>query len=207
MYRYSWPNWFPYPKSMVRGTLVMSNFFINISAFFSSGQSDDSLLFLIFACFYQIPFFTLSHLLWGIALKLLHRNWYDKYRKGWFHLLEGINAFLVTVLTLPFMFALVMVYGVTLFSSYPHYTYNNYSDFDTFIGLVLGSILCLIASYYYHAGFLFWSWLNHKNKSLNQQYYENHDLQSLKGKMHQDKLERMKNKPWRKNKNKNKSYK
>ena len=206
-YRYSWPDWFPYPKSLVRGGLVGSNLIVGLFTVFKNNYFNynidiNFLIDIFIVCLAQIIFFTVAHVLWGIVLQLLHRKWYENYRKGWFHLLEGLNAFLVSALTFPFLIIVLMLIGIFIIPiSADSYNWLIFARF------LLFGIVGLVSSCYYHVGYLFWSWLNHKNKSLNQQYYENQDLQNLKVKMHQEKLERMKNKPWRQSKNKSKSYK
>lgn len=198
--------WFPSLKSLVRGYLVGSNLIVGLFTVFKNNyfnyNIDINFLIDVFVvCLAQIIFFTIGHFLLGLGLYLLHREWYKKYKKGIFHLIEGLNAFLVSFLTFPFLIIVLIMIGLFIIPISDSYNWL------IFVRFLLFGIVGLVSSYYYHAGFLFWSWLNHKNKSLNQQYYENHDLQNLKVKIHQEKLERMKNKPWRKNKNKSKSYK
>jgi hypothetical protein len=205
-----WSLWFPAPKSLIRGYLVIISIIINVSVlkanshryFYEDIEQIKGLNFLLdlfTVSLVQILSFTVAHFLWGVILKLLYHKWYVTYRKGIFHLIEGLNAFLVTVLTFPFIIIIGFICGLFV----PAFDNINWVAFIGFLMFVASG---LISSYFYHAGYLFWSWLNRHNKSLNQKYYENQDLQSLKVKMHNEKLERMKNKPWRKNKDKNKSY-
>ena len=55
-------------------------------------------------------------------------------------------------------------------------------------GLIAFNVLGLIASYFYHAGNLFWSWLNHHNKRLNQQYYNKKRIEKLESSANRKRL-------------------
>jgi len=59
------------------------------------------------------------------------------------------------------------------------------ADFrQSVVFLVLG----LIASYCYHAGNLFWSWLNHHNQRLNQKYYNKKKIEKLESSVNRQRL-------------------
>lgn len=200
-----WSIWFPNFKSILRGTLVMIVYLINLTSaiytIYDTGYDNDSIVaktlgMVLLVCIYQIPVFTLLHWLWGIVLKLLHRKWYKNYRKGWFHLLEGFNACLVTSLVLPFTFVLSLLFAG--FISLPSYrSIYSLSIYEQLISLVFIFIICLIASYYYYFGYLFWSWVNQKNNKLNQKYYDNKDFEKLKLTVEQKKQFQAKNKAWK----------
>jgi hypothetical protein len=174
MYRYSWPDWFPYPKSMVRGFAVLITFLsaLNSNLYLLADEEKFTAVFLVIL-FSQIPFFMMYHWLFGIGLMFSRSTLFFQYKNNFlFALIEGANAFLVTCLILPFMlfFDFLVNPGDLLLDSTEYYYYYYYyrADFRESVTFI---VLGLIASYFYHAGNVFWSWLNHHNKRLNQKYY------------------------------------
>lgn len=182
MYRYSWPNWFPYPKSLVRGFAVLITFLsaINSNLYLLADEEKFTIVFLVIL-FAQIPFFMMYHWLFGIGLMFSRSTLFFQYKNTFlFALIEGANAFLVTCLILPFMLFLDFLTNPAdlLVDSTEYYYYYYRADFrESVVFIVLG----LIASYCYHAGNVFWSWLNHHNKRLNQKYYTKKKQEKLSG--------------------------
>lgn len=189
MYRYSWPNWFPYPKSLVRGFAVLITFLSAINSnFYLLASEEEMITVFLVILFSQIPFFMMYHWLFGIGLMFSRSTLFFQYKNTFlFALIEGANAFLVTCLILPFMVLLDFLTNPAdlLIDSTEYYYYYYRTDFREVITfLVLG----LIASYFYHAGNLFWSWLNHQNKRLNQQYYTKKRIEKLESSVNRKRL-------------------
>ena len=189
MYRYYWPNWFPYPKSLVRGFAVLITFLsaINSNYYLLAPEEEMVAIFLVIL-FAQIPFFMMYHWLFGIGLMFSRSTLFFQYKNNFlFALIEGANAFLVTCLILPFMLVLGFLTNPAdlLLDNSDYYYYYYRADFrQSVVFLVLG----LIASYCYHAGNLFWSWLNHHNKRLNQQYYNKKKIAKLESSVNRQRL-------------------
>lgn len=189
-YTYSWPNWFPYPKSLVRGFAVLITFLSSINSnYYLHGSEDEMVIVFFVILFAQIPFFMMYHWLFGIGLMFSQSRLFYQYKNTFlFALIEGGNAFLVTCLLLPFILFLGFLTNpadLLLENENSDYYYYYTTDFrHSIIFLVLG----LIASYFYHAGNLFWSWLNHHNKRLNQKYYNKKRIEKLESSANRKRL-------------------